>query len=394
MDHVETAANIDGEGALIPSAARGEADGSLDDLERELAALWARVLGVDAVGVRDTFLDLGGDSLTVFDLLQLLRSDFGLVLPQAELLRCGTVEHCAALIRTGSRPDRGSPLVPLNVKGSGPPLYLVHDMTGEVLSYSYLVRHLGTGRPIYGFQARGFEGIPPFQTIEEEAAFFADALRAARPRGPCVLGGYSQGGPLAYEMARQLLESESGPEVEAVVIIDAANYNPTPRIRWDARTLARGLRNVPLWIKDELFHMSAPEFRRRVRLRRSRFVRWLCERPGRLRMVPGVGREPDLREPLGVQQMPPGYAAFLEAGYRARAKYIPGPYPGRVVLIRGRTQPLTLPSRHDLGWGGPLGGRLEVRVVPGGHNLLLPPFAARVAEELRDCLRIDQGVGH
>ena len=40
-------------------------------------------------------------------------------------------------------------------------------------------------------------------------------------------------------------------------------------------------------------------------------------------------------------------------------------------MIRGRTQPLTLPSRHDLGWGGPLGGRLEVRVVPGGHNLPL-----------------------
>jgi hypothetical protein len=55
-------------------------------------------------------------------------------------------------------------------------------------------------------------------------------------------------------------------------------------------------------------------------------------------------------------------------------------------LIRGRAQGLTLPHRHDLGWGGLPGGSLEIRVVPGGHNLLLPPFAARVAQELSDCL--------
>ena len=360
-------------------------EGFRDDLESELAALWARVLGVDTVGVSAPFLHLGGDSLSAIDLIEQMRTAFGLDLPQAELLRCGTVEHCAALIRAGTRPDRGSLIVPLNPKGSGPPLYLVHDITGEVLSYSNLVRHLGPDQEVYGIQSRGFDGIEPFQTFEEQAAAYADALRAAQPHGPCVLGGYSQGGPLAYEMARQL--RESGPEVLLVVIIDAANYNPIPPLRWDARTLARSLRNVPLWILDEGLHMPRQEFRRRLEVQQSRFAQWLSERLERLRRLTTFGRQRDRREPSAAKEVSSGYLIFFEASYRARRRYFPGPYPGRMVLIRGRTQPLTLPDRHDMGWGGLPGDGLEVRVVPGGHNLLLPPFVARVAQELRECLR-------
>jgi hypothetical protein len=38
------------------------------------------------------------------------------------------------------------------------------------------------------------------------------------------------------------------------------------------------------------------------------------------------------------------------------------------------------------------GGELEIRIVPGGHNLLLPPFVARVARELNDCLRTTDAI--
>jgi acetoacetyl-CoA synthetase len=375
INNGEASSNADGEGP----------EGSGDGLERRLAALWARALEVDAVGVGDRFLDLGGDSISAIDLLKLMRDDFGLELAPAELLRAGTVERCAALIRAGSRPDRGGLIVPLIGEGSGAPLFLVHDVTGEVLSYSHLVRHLGPGREVYGIQSRGFEGIEPFRAIEEQAAFYVDALRAARPDGPYVLGGYSHGGPTAYEMARQL--RAAGAEVPLVVNIDAANYNPTPPLRWDARTLAGGVRNIPLWIRDELLQMPRGEFRRRLQVRRSRLARWLGERPGRLERAATAGGEPGRREPSAAKEGQAAYLTFFYASYDARRRYIPGPYPGRMVLIRGRTQPLTLPHRHDLGWGDlPVGG-LEVRVVPGGHNLLLPPFVERVADELRDCLR-------
>jgi thioesterase domain-containing protein len=186
-------------------------------------------------------------------------------------------------------------IVPLNLNGSGPPLFLVHDITGEVLSYSYLVRHLGPGREVYGIQARGFDGIEAFRTIEEQAASYVDAVRAARPDGPYVVGGYSHGGTVAYEMARQL--REAGSEVLLVVIIDAPNYNPTPPLRWDARTVAAGLRNVPLWIRDELLPMPRNEFRRRFQVRRSHFARWLGDRLERRGRAATAGGAPDRRAP-------------------------------------------------------------------------------------------------
>ena len=83
-------------------------------------------------------------------------------------------------------------------------------------------------------------------------------------------------------MARQLREAGSGALL--VVIIDAANYNPTPPLRWDARTLAGALRNVPYWVRDELLQMPRDEFRRRLQLRRDRLARrggaWLARLAG------------------------------------------------------------------------------------------------------------------
>ncbi len=390
MSDEERPSEIDGDRPAVEGAPRGGSDGPRDEFERGLASLWARVLDVESVGVHDHFLDLGGDSMSGVDLIQQMHASFGLAIPQVELIRGGTVAHCAALIRAGSRPDRGELVVPMNAKGSGPPLFLVHDITGEVLSYANLVRHLGTGRQVYCIQSRGFDGaeptpIEPYRTIEEQAATYVDALRAARHDGPYLLAGYSHGGPVAYEMARQL--SEAGSEVLLVVIIDAANYNPTPPLRWDARTLAGALRNVPYWIRDELLQMPWVEFRRRLQLRREQVARrggeWLARLVGQTR----AGRGPDGSRSPGSGEVKARIEAFIGASYDARRRYVPGPYPCRTVLIRGQAQPLSLPHRHDLGWGGLPGGELEMRVVPGGHNLLLPPFVARVARELSDCLR-------
>src|SRR5881275_1478216 len=154
---------------------RAADDGPRDGLERELASLWSRVLDVESVGVHDHFLDLGGDSMSGVDLIREMLASLGLAIPPAELIRGGTVAHCAALIRAGSRPGRGDLVVAMNPKGSGPPLFLVHDITGEVLSYTNLVRHLGTGRQVYCIQGRGYDGaeaarIEPFRTIEEQAS--------------------------------------------------------------------------------------------------------------------------------------------------------------------------------------------------------------------------------
>ncbi|MFP5284637.1 MAG: phosphopantetheine-binding protein [Thermoanaerobaculia bacterium] len=56
-------------------------------LEEEMAALWAEVLGVDRVGLRDTFWNLGGHSLLATRLLNRLQSDLGVELPLRALFQ-------------------------------------------------------------------------------------------------------------------------------------------------------------------------------------------------------------------------------------------------------------------------------------------------------------------
>ncbi|KAM0139075.1 hypothetical protein ACHAP3_003343 [Botrytis cinerea] len=59
---------------------------------------------------------------------------------------------------------------------------------------------------------------PP--TIEELAAIYVAEIKRKQPEGPYLIGGYSMGGVVAYEIVRQLLEDDS--EVEKLFMIDTA----------------------------------------------------------------------------------------------------------------------------------------------------------------------------
>ena len=86
------------------------------------------------------------------------------------------------------------------------PLFCVHPVGGEVVAYRELARRLGSGQPVYGLQSPD----PPIQDLREMAAHYLEALREVQPEGLHRLAGWSMGGVVAYEMARQLAEGESG----------------------------------------------------------------------------------------------------------------------------------------------------------------------------------------
>ena len=61
--------------------------------EELLAELFAEVLGVERVGLSDSFFDLGGDSLTATRLASRVRSKFGVELPLEGIFRSPTIEQ-------------------------------------------------------------------------------------------------------------------------------------------------------------------------------------------------------------------------------------------------------------------------------------------------------------
>jgi acyl carrier protein len=77
--------------------------------ERAIADVWRQCLGLERVGVRDNFFDLGGHSLLLLEVQRRLGETFGLEVPVVELFRLPTIESLAASLSRGEegrRPDR------------------------------------------------------------------------------------------------------------------------------------------------------------------------------------------------------------------------------------------------------------------------------------------------
>jgi acyl carrier protein len=74
--------------------------------ERKLADLWRDALGMDQVGVRDGYEDLGGDSLRAAGIFAEIEQTFGIEIPMATLVEAPTIEQLARRVdaRVSSRP--------------------------------------------------------------------------------------------------------------------------------------------------------------------------------------------------------------------------------------------------------------------------------------------------
>ncbi|GAA0440374.1 hypothetical protein Acor_12820 [Acrocarpospora corrugata] len=70
----------------------------LTGTERSLAGLWSEVLGVEPVGTRDNFFDLGGNSLIALQMLTLIKKRFGVAVPTVMLFEAPTVHRLAAIL--------------------------------------------------------------------------------------------------------------------------------------------------------------------------------------------------------------------------------------------------------------------------------------------------------
>ncbi|HEX7241899.1 MAG TPA: amino acid adenylation domain-containing protein, partial [Longimicrobiaceae bacterium] len=190
-----------------------------DALEARLAALWEELLDASPIGVRDDFFALGGHSLLAVRLLARVEQLTGTQLPVAALFAAPTVEGMAAALRGGEAREGSSTRVPIRTEGAARPLFFVHAAGGNVLGYAELARHLGPGQPFHAFRSWGLEaGEVPHGTVEEMAAEYLAELRAVQPEGPYRLGGWSMGGVVAFEMARQA--EAAGDAVELLVLVD------------------------------------------------------------------------------------------------------------------------------------------------------------------------------
>ena len=64
-------------------------------LEKELADIWQQILGIERVGLRDNFFDVGGNSLSGMRVMAWIRSVLNLEVPISSLFQRSTIESLA-----------------------------------------------------------------------------------------------------------------------------------------------------------------------------------------------------------------------------------------------------------------------------------------------------------
>ncbi|WP_405994906.1 acyltransferase domain-containing protein [Streptomyces sp. NBC_00986] len=355
--------------ATAPAAHRWAepAPAAEDSVTARLSHHIATVTGHPAARITPTtaLTDLGLDSLMAVRIRSALQRDLGVELHLRDLFDAVTVAEVAEHISQLTD-------VPSNLS----PLFLFHAAGGTTDVYRALAERLGEDRPVHGL-----DRIEDAHTVSEKARRYAEVISTALTNGPCVLAGWSFGGFMAQETARQL--TASGRDVELVVLIDSVRPLPQPdrtpadRVRSHLTGFAQHIADtygiqLPLPY-DELVAMDDDHERIDVVLRTLR----------------------------GAVQVPPAALEHQRASYldlRIGEAHQPGRYEGRVVLYRA-TEPAPHTVRDPayerdddaLGWDE-VCPRLTVVPVAGHHlSLLDPPYVDEIAAHLRRVLASPEG---
>jgi amino acid adenylation domain-containing protein len=180
-----------------------------DGYERAVADVMAEFAGSTGFAANTNFFDAGGTSIGAMRVVMAIARTWDVEIPLDAFVAAPTPVHLASLIAAGGPVRTFDPVVALRTSGDRPPLFLVHPIGGNVLCYLNLVKHLPVDQPVYALQAAGAEpGATPLRTIGELAASYIAAIRRVRAHGPYNVGGWSFGGYVAVEMARQLADEE------------------------------------------------------------------------------------------------------------------------------------------------------------------------------------------
>jgi thioesterase domain-containing protein len=234
---------------------------------------------------------------------------------------------------------------------------------GSALLYRHLAKYLDPDQPVYGVESS--EDVLCL-SMEEIASQHVSELRKKTPEGPFLLLGFSSGGIVAFEMARQLRLMNLDVPFLGILDTSCPGCSKGKLKPWEAAMMKSFVRNVPYWLYYNL--------------------------PFWVRYYKGIARN-KLRQ-FCSDQTPDVYVEtreHLERVMHWLKHYTPQEYPGSLTFYQAKAQCL-FPSPSDRGWKT-LVDCLDVQVIPGNHlSVLAEPhvrvLAERINRELRKLLTI------
>ena len=288
--------------------------------EQILAEILADTLNIERVGIYDNFFSIGGDSLLGIQIIARAKKA-GFNLKPRQIFQYPTIAELGSFNTQIDDPVLNC-LVKIKPEGNKPPLFCIHSSSGSADSYVALAKYIGSEQPLYGLQSPDTNVSSQPLCVEDMAQHYLKAIQTIQPDGVYHLCGWSMGGIVAYEIARQL--KSSGVEVKlALLDIDAQNCY------------------------EQLMALSV--------------------RAKQLGLLP--------------EQLEDSQRNLTQANIQAMLNYKLQKYPGKITLFKASEQPQSLISDEDFGWSA-YAQELEIQTIPGDHfSILQEPQVRSLSEK-------------
>ncbi|MBC8352031.1 MAG: acyltransferase domain-containing protein [Planctomycetes bacterium] len=327
-------------------------DPSLIDADRPLAEF-----GLDSLQAAELKMrleeSLGRDlSLKPLQMRRSLREIADYLADDLQRTDVGSVNSTDPLAKLDARIAHAQ-VTTLQPSGGETPLFFVPAGYGDLYAFEEIAQALGREHPVYGLQPASAELIKTIRqvSIHRLVSAYVNAMKQIQPDGPYMLAGYSVGGIIVVELAREL--RRQGNEVSLLVALDPPTH-------------------IPRWL--DWFYMTV--------YRAARFTR-LLEYANRVRS-------------RRVKRM---FQAFLDEGLRTHTtiarQHRVTPYPGMITYFRARWSQSSFVSMWPVSWFWRRIAQdgLELHWIPGTHyGMLRGAGQSVVVDELYDCIQRAESV--
>ncbi|NMM84031.1 hypothetical protein B2J88_06620, partial [Rhodococcus sp. SRB_17] len=314
----------------------------MSETEVVIASLWSMLLGAEVVDVDRNFFDLGGHSLLAANLVAQIEHRMGVTVSLVDFLDHGTTVAGLARLVARASSSKGQSARDGEAAGDGRPVFFVYPDLASAMSLRHLRRLWGSEQSAYPLLPLAAPSQPDRSyTVEQLAEPLLSTVREIQPIGPYALVGFSFGGLVAYELARQLDQADQ--RVEWLGVLDT----PTPEM---ARQLMRRWKSSSARI---------------ARLREPGRVKLVADYLGNLRW--------SIREKLidvGFAERHPSEEFDLRGAWEIMQRYRGCGHAAPLELFVTSTTAAEVRTPL-LGWDAFHGGSLRTRFLEGSHDSIL-----------------------
>lgn len=335
--------------------------------EELVSDIWKEILGIENLKADDDFFELGGHSLLAVKVMVAIEKSTGKRLPLATLFNNSTIKKLAEQLTDDKQQFNWDALVPIKTRGSKTPIFLIHGGGLNILLFKSISAYFDDDQPVYGLQALGLNhetNVPT--TMNEIAKRYIKEILEVNPNGPYAIAGYSLGGFIAFEIAKEL--KMMGKEIKLLGVMDTYAGNNEiidNKANHILKKVKRQFNKVPFFTKS---FINSPKEAIEYQLTVTK------NKIEKIRSNSAVTKD-----------VLTAYETEIYKNYNiAHNNYFLEPADLKVTLFRVAKRLYYLDDLVHLGWGKFAKQGVEVHEIPGDHKtFLFPPNDKEFAEILQ-----------